>query len=350
MHQRENKRTIIIKVNPEDPEDKKIEKAADVIRKGGLVAFPTETVYGLGANALDKKAVVRIFKAKGRPMDNPLIVHVSDMKMVNTIAEMNYVAEKLAREFFPGPITLIVDRKETVPPEVTAGLKTVAIRMPSHQVALKLIKMSGTPIAAPSANLAGKPSPTKAEHVIDDLYGKIDLIIDGGETNIGLESTVVDTTTYPVEILRPGGLPIEEIKKVVDVKPLGTEVSRVQLQAPKSPGMKYRHYAPEAELIVLYGRKEVVVREIKRMCKDMTEKGLKVGIVATKTEPYLGIKAEIVELGNEVVEVARKLFSSLRELDKRGVDVILAEGVEERDLGVAVMNRLRKASHRFYRV
>ena len=244
--------TIIIEVDPTNPEEKKLKRAAEIIRKGGLVAFPTETVYGLGANALNRKAVIKIFEAKGRPMDNPLIVHISDMKMIREIAKMNEIAERLAKKFFPGPITLVVDKKEVIPPEVTAGLETVAIRMPSHPIALKLIKVSGVPIAAPSANLAGKPSPTKTEHVIDDLYGKVDLILDGGETNIGVESTVVDTTVYPVEILRPGGLPIEEIRKVVDVKTFDRKVG-----VPKSPGMKYRHYAPEAELIVLYGKERM---------------------------------------------------------------------------------------------
>ncbi len=345
--QRTHRQTLVIEVNPADPEDNKIKRAAEVIRKGGLVAFPTETVYGLGANALDREAVIKIFRAKGRPLDNPLIVHVSDMKMINAIAEMNEVAEKLAKKFFPGPITLVVDKKEVIPSEVTAGLKTVAIRMPSHPIALKLIEVSGVPIAAPSANLAGKPSPTKAEHVIDDLYGKVDLIIDGGETNIGVESTVVDTTVYPVEILRPGGLPIEEIQKIVDVKTFGRKaVSKV----PKSPGMKYRHYAPEAELIVLYGKREDVIRKIRKICEELREKGLKVGIAATKTKPYSETEAEVVELGEELEEVAKNLFSSLRELDKRGVDIIIAEGVEERGLGIAVMNRLKKASHRFYRV
>ncbi len=342
----QNQKTLIIKVEPTNPEEKKLKKAAEIIQKGGLVVFPTETVYGLGANALDREAVIKIFEAKGRPLDNPLIVHVSEMRMVKAIAEMNEVAEKLAKKFFPGPITLVVDKKEIIPPEVTAGLKTVAIRMPSHPIALKLIEVSGVPIAAPSANLAGKPSPTKAEHVIDDLYGKVDLIIDGGETKIGVESTVVDTTVHPVEILRPGGLPIEEIQKVVDVKIFDRKV-----EIPKSPGMKYRHYAPEAELIVLYGKRKDVVRKIREMSEELKEKGLRVGIVATKTNPYSGIDAEILELGETLEEIAKNLFSSLRELDKRGVDIIIAEGVEEKRLGIAIMNRLKKASgNRFYRV
>ncbi|MBO8182617.1 MAG: threonylcarbamoyl-AMP synthase [Archaeoglobus sp.] len=335
--------TEILKVDPKNPEKEKLEKAAEVIREGGLVAFPTETVYGLGANALDKKAVTKIFRAKQRPMDNPLIVHISDMGMARRIAELNEVAEKLAKEFFPGPLTLVVPKKEVVPAEVTAGLDTVAIRMPSHPIALKLIEAAKVPIAAPSANLAGKPSPTKAEHVIEDLYGRIDLIIDGGETNIGVESTVLDTTT--LEILRPGGLPIEEIRKLVDVK-----VFKGKVEVAKSPGMKYRHYAPDAELIVFYGKRDDVVEKIKKLSGELVRKGLRVGIAATNLQPYSELNAEVIELGNSIEEVAKNLFSCLRELDKKA-DVIIAEGVEEKGIGLAVMNRLMKASAgKFYRV
>lgn len=340
----------IIGVDVKDLEDlrsleEKLKKAARLIRKGGLVAFPTETVYGLGANALDREAVRRIFKVKERPMDNPLIVHVSDMKMAESVAEMNEVALRLARKFFPGPLTLVVQKKELIPPEVTAGLKTVAIRMPCHAVALKLIELAEVPIAAPSANLAGKPSPTKAEHVIEDLGERIDLIIDGGETNIGVESTVIDTTVHPLEVLRPGGLPLEKIRELADVR----EVDGFkEVTAPKSPGMKYRHYAPNAELMVFYGKKDDVRRRIEEKCLELSKKGFKVGILAMDSEAYSGLEAEVVEIGTSVEEAAKNLFSALRELD-RTADVIIAEGVEEKGLGWAVMNRLKKAG-KFYRV
>jgi L-threonylcarbamoyladenylate synthase len=334
----------ILKIDPKKPDERKLLKAADVIREGGLVAFPTETVYGLGANALDKDAVTRIFKAKRRPKDNPLIVHISDMEMAEKIAEMNEVADKLAEKFFPGPLTLVIPKKEVVPAEVTAGLKTVAIRMPSHPIALKLIELAKVPIAAPSANLAGKPSPTKADHVIEDLYDRVDLIIDGGETDIGVESTVVDATVYPVEVLRPGGLPLEEIRELVEVK-----LPRRKVRTPKSPGMKYRHYAPDAELIVFYGKRNDLPGKIRKKARELEERGLKVGIVATDSKPYSDVSAEIVELGDSIELVAKNLYSALRELDKRA-DVIIAEGVEERGLGLAVMNRLRKASAKFYRI
>ena len=337
--------TEVLKVDPLNPDKEKIRKAAEIIRKGGLVAFPTETVYGLGANALDRRAVTKIFKAKGRPMDNPLIVHVSSIKMAEEIAYLNEIAESLSKKFFPGPLTLVVRKKEVIPDEVTAGLETVAIRMPSHPVALKLIEMAQVPIAAPSANLAGKPSPTKAEHVMEDLQGKVDLILDTGETEIGVESTVVDTTTYPVEVLRPGGLPIEDIRKIVEVR-----MFKGKVEVPKSPGMKYRHYAPDAELIVFYGRRRAVKEKIKKLVTELEGKGLKVGVVATDSQAYSELKAEVVEVGNSVEEVAKNLFSSLRELDRR-VDVIVAEGVEEKGIGLAVMSRLRKASAgKFYRV
>ncbi|AGK60726.1 translation factor SUA5 [Archaeoglobus sulfaticallidus PM70-1] len=341
------KKTRIIKVNPENPEEDRIMAGAEIIKNGGLVAFPTETVYGLGANALDRKAVLGIYKAKERPADNPLIVHVCNKDMIEDIAELNDVAEKLIKRFFPGPLTVVVKKKECIPQEVTAGLDTVAIRMPDNKVALKLIELSEVPISAPSANLAGKPSPTKAEHVIEDLYGRIDAILDGGPTNIGLESTVVDTTVYPVELLRPGGLSVEELEKVVDIK-----IPELDEGIPRSPGMKYRHYAPSAELIVIYGKREDVVSKIIKTAGQLIDKSnKKIGLVVSDSEPYKDIDVEIVEIGRSVEEVARNLFSALRELDRRGIDLIIAEGVEEKGLGLAVMNRLKKASnYRIFRV
>jgi L-threonylcarbamoyladenylate synthase len=338
-------RTKIIRVNPDNPEEEKIVVAANIIRKGGLVAFPTETVYGLGANGLDGEAVRKIFVAKKRPMDNPLILHVSGVDMIEEIAEVNETARKLINEFFPGPLTLVMRKKDVVPPEVTAGLDTVAVRMPSHPVAIKLIEMSELPIAAPSANLAGKPSPTKAEHVIEDLYERVDVIIDGGATDIGVESTVVDTTVYPVEVLRPGGLEVERIQEVVDIRIFSKSVD-----TPKSPGMKYRHYAPDARLFVLTGKREEIVEKITQLAEDFSKKGFRVGIAVTDPTPYKKMDAVVKEMGTSAEEVARNLFDVLRELD-RHADIIIAEGIEERGIGLAVMNRLKKASDsRIFRV
>ena len=328
-------KTRVVKVDPENPEEEKIRVAAEVIKKGGLVAFPTETVYGLGADALNERAVRKIFEVKGRPADNPLIVHVSSVEQIYEIAKPNEIAELLIKKFFPGPLTLVMENRK-VPKVTTAGLKTVAIRMPDHKIALRLIEMS-SPIAAPSANKSGKPSPTKAEHVLEDLGNLVDCIIDGGETKIGLESTVVDTTVYPVEILRPGAVTKEELEKYVDVK------FAEDFSVARSPGMKYKHYAPDAETIVLVGKDFLTKAE--EIAKDFLKKGYAVGVAG------VGVKErrdEIIyrNLGNTLEEVARKLFSVLRELDKE-CDVIIVQGVEEKGIGKAIMNRLYKAGRVF---
>ncbi|MDI9645812.1 MAG: L-threonylcarbamoyladenylate synthase [Archaeoglobales archaeon] len=322
----------IIKTNAEKPGEEILE-AAEYIKQGKLVAFPTETVYGLGADALNEKAVRRIFEVKGRPADNPLIVHVSRIEQIYEIAEPNDVAEELIEKFFPGPLTLVMKNKK-VPKIVTAGLETVAIRMPNHKVALKLIDYS-SPIAAPSANKSGKPSPTKAEHVLEDFNGEIECIIDAGETIIGLESTVVDTTVYPLEILRPGGVTKEEIERYFEVR-FAEEVG-----TPKSPGMKYRHYAPKAELIVLVG--DGFFEKALEVAKNFEKRGKRVGIAG------LGIKGEnCFNLGDSLQDFAKNLFKALRELDKK-CDLIIMQGVEEKGLGKAIMNRLKKAG-KIYRI
>lgn len=320
---------IVIKSDPEKPSED-IRIAADIIKKGGLVAFPTETVYGLGADALNEEAVNKIFKAKGRPMDNPIIVHVCNFDQFYEIAEVNEIAEKLMKVFFPGPLTLVVKNKK-VPKVVTAGLDTVAVRMPNHKVTLKLIELSETPIAAPSANKSGRPSPTKAEHVLEDFKSEIDCVIDAGETKIGLESTVVDTTVYPVEILRPGAINKEEIEKYVEV------VDAKPSSAPKSPGMKYRHYAPSCELIVLVGKS--FEERAYELAKEFEKKGYRVSIAG------MGVG---YDLGRTLEDFAKNLFKALRELEKKS-DVIIMQGVEEKGLGKAIMNRLKKAG-KVYRI
>jgi len=333
--------TVVINMR-EGFDKKKIKIAAKFIREGKLVAFPTETVYGLGADALNEKAVKRIFEAKGRPADNPLIVHIADFEQLYELAkEVPREAKILAEHFWPGPLTIVLPKKSSVPKVTTGGLDTVAIRMPAHEIALGLIRASRRPIAAPSANISGKPSPTLAEHVVDDFYGRIECIIDGGEVKIGVESTVLDLTTKPPTLLRPGGLPLEEIEKVIGKVKVHPVVKGKAVDIAKAPGMKYKHYAPNAQVIVIEGSREKVKEKIKELLNDYKRRGVKVGVMATgdfyEADAY-------INLGNSEEEIARNLFRALRELDKSGVDIILAEGIEEKGLGLAVMNRLRKAA------
>ena len=344
------KQTIVLKVNPRKPNIKKVQVAADLIRKGGLVAFPTETVYGLGADALNSKAVLALFEAKKRPLDNPPIVHVENMSDVRRLAEqVPLKAERLMKEFWPGPLTLIFKRSEKVPDVTVAGLETIAIRMPQHAVALALIKESNCPIAAPSANLAGKPSPTSAKHVLVDLNGRIDAILDGGPTRIGVESTVLDLSVDPPQVLRPGGASLEALRRVlVDVKlhPFVVAEKELSIEKARSPGMKHKHYAPKAEVIVVEGAIPAVLAKVKELSESYGLKGLRVGILATD-ETIRGYEADVVKsLGSRfnLDVVAQNLFSLLREFDAEGVDVIIAESVPTEGLGLAVMNRLRKAS------
>jgi L-threonylcarbamoyladenylate synthase len=342
--------TLWIKVNPQNPQINAIRIAANVIREGGLVAFPTETVYGLGANALDSNAVTNIFKAKERPADNPVIVHIANKKYLGRLARsVPPKAERLATKFWPGPLTLVLKRSNMVPDVTVAGLDTVGIRMPSNKIALALIRMSGVPIAAPSANRAGRPSPTTAQHVIDDLAGRIDVVLDGGSTRVGVESTVIDMTSRIPQILRPGGTSFEKLKAVLGEAKLHpatlTEKPVTSLRA-RAPGMKHRHYAPKAEMILVEGDPGKVVRRVKELAAISMADGKKVGVLATD-ESVSSYDADVLKsLGsrNNPAEVARNLFRLLREFDEEEVDIILAEGVPPRGLGLAVMNRLRRAA------
>ncbi|MEM2865847.1 MAG: L-threonylcarbamoyladenylate synthase [Candidatus Hadarchaeales archaeon] len=343
-------KTLVLKVDPRNPDPEKIEVAAKKLREGGLVAFPTETVYGLGADALNPKAVLSLFEAKKRPLDNPPIVHVGNPEELHRLAvEVPPQAERLVERFWPGPLTLVLKRSPSVPSVTTCGLETIALRMPNHAVALALIRRSGTPVAAPSANLAGRPSPTRAEHVLQDLEGRIDLILDAGPTAVGVESTVLDLTVTPPQILRPGGTPREALEEVlgeVFFHPSALAEREVEVERAKSPGMKHRHYAPSAEMWVVEGEPEAVEEKLSELAGELKRKGKKVGILATE-ETLSRCRAEAsASLGRrgEPREAARRLFGALRELEAQGVEVILAEGVPLRGLGVAVMNRLRKAS------
>lgn len=340
--------TKILKIDPIYPESDNIKEAAEIIIKGGVVAFPTETVYGLGANALDEKAIEKIFTAKGRPQDNPLIVHIGSIsqlkELVKSVPEQ---AHLLMEKFWPGPLTLIFNRTDIIPDRITGGLSTVAIRMPNHNIALELIKQSGLPIAAPSANTSGKPSPTNALHVIHDLSGKIDMIIDGGSTGVGLESTVLDISGDVPTILRPGGITIEDLLTVLPRveydKAIEVENSNI---IPKSPGQKYKHYSPDAKMIIVQGSVDEIIRKTLELLREYESQGLKVGIMATKQTHNAYKNGSILIVGdrNYPETVAANLFYTLRKFDEMKVDIIIAEAVEEKGIGKAIMNRMRKAA------
>ena len=324
----------IVKTITHTEEDKKIyEQAGKILRDGGLVAFPTETVYGLGADALDEKASAKIYAAKGRPSDNPLIVHIADVNALYDLAsEVPEKALVLAEKFWPGPLTMILKKQDKVPDSITGGLGTVAIRMPSHPVAAELIRRSGVYIAAPSANTSGKPSPTRAEHVINDLSGRIDMIIQDDTVDIGVESTIIDLSEEVPTILRPGYITqamFEEAigKTIIDPAIMGSLKEGV---VPKEPGMKYKHYAPKAEMIIFQGEPENIKLA-------MAEEKMK--------RNFFGQRVEIIVFDNEHPETAaHEFFARLRECDKKNVDVILAAALREDGIGFAVMNRMFKSA------
>ena len=343
-------KTLVLKVDPQRPDKKKIDIAANLIRKGGIVAFPTETVYGLGADALNAKAVAAVFKAKKRPFDNPPIVHVSDLKDVYRLTtDVPPRARRLMTEFWPGPLTLIFRHSKIVPDVTVAGLDTIAIRMPKHNVALALIEESDCPISAPSANLSGKPSPTTVEHVLEDLDGRINAILDAGPTSIGVESTVLDLTVDPPQVLRPGGTSYEALKERlgnVTLSPFAVAEQALPVGKARSPGVKHKHYAPKADVVVVEGELSAVVGRVRELVGSYGEDGRKVGVLATD-ETISSYKADVLKsLGSrsDLAGLARNLFRLLREFDEEGADVIVAEGVPIEGLGLAVMNRLRKAS------
>lgn len=340
--------TIIGKMNSDNLDLEVIKKGANIIRSGGIVAFPTETVYGLGANSFDLKAIDNIFVAKGRPQDNPLIIHVSSIEEVHPLVQqIDEKAKLLMKKFWPGPLTLIFKKSQKVSTKLTGGLDTVAIRMPKHNVALSLIKHSKVPIAAPSANTSGRPSPTEAAHVIEDMYGKIDMIIDGGSTGIGVESTVLDLSSNVPTILRPGGVSLEQLLDVFPKVNYDQSILRDDDEiVPKSPGQKYRHYAPRAKMIVYTGDLENITSTITKRAHELTLDGKFVGIMATEeTKDYYKVGKTIVVGSRARKEtIAHNLFKVLREFDNLGVDVILGEGVDLEGIGTAIMNRLKKAS------
>lgn len=347
-------KTQIYKIDPNnrssDIEKDILKKAGEILASGGLVAFPTETVYGLGANALNDDAVRGIFTAKGRPSDNPLIVHIAKEEDIYPLVEaVPQKAKKLIRDFWPGPLTIILKSSLKVARTVSAGLSTIAIRMPAHPIALELIKNSGVPVAAPSANVSGRPSPTTAQHVEEDLTGKIDVIIDGGSAGVGLESTVIDLTTEVPVILRPGGITKEQLEKSIGCVEIDKHLEE-EKEKPRSPGMKYKHYAPKAPLYIAKGSEEEVVQKIKEAVSSYKSNGLRVGVLTNDKHKELFSDAIVFSLGDELnlSELAANLYIGLREFDKTMVDIIIAEGYEEDGVGLAIMNRMKKAAGNKY--
>lgn len=340
--------TQIIKIDEENIDLALVEKAGGIIKLGGLVAFPTETVYGLGGDALNPESSKKIYAAKGRPSDNPLIVHIAEFaaleKIVSSIPES---AKLLADRFWPGPLTMILPKSDAVPMETTGGLNTVAIRMPVHKTALEFIKAAGGYVAAPSANLSGKPSPTCAKYVIQDMDSRIEAIIDGGDVEIGLESTIVDLTSEVPMILRPGYITADDISGVlgkVDIDK--TILDGDCLDKPKAPGMKYKHYAPKGDLSIVTGDAKCVVEKINSLCDEANRNGKKTGVIATD-ENLLSYKADVIKtIGKRDDEdtIAHRLYSILREFDDENVEVIFSESFEVSGIGQAIMNRLLKAA------
>jgi len=336
--------------------EKDIQDAAEEIRKGNLVLFPTETVYGIGANALDKNAVKKIFVAKGRAQDNPLIAHVSNMQMVESIVEnIGALEKKLIEKFWPGPLTIIFKRKsqEVIPNIVTANLDTVGVRMPSNLIAQKLIEKAGVPIAAPSANVSGKPSGTKVEDIIAELDEKIAYVLDGGMTDIGLESTVIKVEEDKINILRPGKITKEQLEEVAKEVEVDKHVlGRVeQNEVVSSPGMKYRHYAPNTKCIMIYSKDEQkMIEKINEMIGQMQQENKKVLVIGRKAHFNSYCTEKKWNMGETLEEVAKNIFTLLRKVDKEQVDLVIIEGVGEKELGLAITNRLIRACAYHYLV
>lgn len=341
--------TCYWKLQNNEQDQKVMVKAAAFIQAGEVVAFPTETVYGLGANGLNSEAVAKIFAAKGRPNDNPLILHIADVKDVEPLTTgLNENAKALMQAFWPGPLTLVINKSEIVPDAVSAGLPTVAVRFPSNKFAQQLIKACGCPVAAPSANISGRPSPTNAQDVWEDMQGKVAAILDGGNCGIGLESTVVDTTEPVPVILRPGGITYEMLTEVLGAVEIDPALQGDSNYKPKAPGMKYRHYAPKSAMYLLEGE---VASCLPQCVENALNAGKRVGVLCSKSTAHALAQNEnasgnllVASWGESLEELAANLFYLLRDFDRTMPDVILAEGVSESGIGLAVMNRMRKAA------
>lgn len=341
-------KTEIIRIQEDNVDEVALKRAGEILKQGGLVAFPTETVYGLGGDALNKESSHKIYAAKGRPSDNPLIVHIARLEdLYPIVSEVTEEAIQIANAFWPGPLTIILPKSDKVPYETTGGLDTVAVRMPSHPIAQKLIAYGGGYVAAPSANTSGKPSPTIAKYVTEDMDGKIEMIIDGGEVGIGIESTIIDMTVTPPQILRPGYITEDMLEDVLgkvdaDITMMHADTG----QAPKAPGMKYRHYAPCGELTIVEGEPQAVVAYINKQAGQDRNLGEKVGIIATEeliTEYSADVIKSVGQRSDEE-QIARRLYTILREFDDEQVTKIYSEGFKTDGFGQAIMNRLLKAA------
>ena len=338
----------LIRIDEQHMDMALIKEAGDVIRAGGLVAFPTETVYGLGGDALNPMSSEKIYRAKGRPSDNPLIVHIADMDALDAIVqEIPESAVKLAKRFWPGPLTMIMRKSDLVPYETTGGLDTVAVRMPVNRIAQELIRASGGYVAAPSANLSGRPSPTLAKYVVQDMDGRIDMIIDGGDVEIGLESTIVDLTVGKPTVLRPGYITKQMLEQIfAAVEEDSTMMRDDSGQTPKAPGMKYRHYAPKGDLTVVYGDTESVIAYINAQVNLLRHDNKITGVIATDASiaHYCADVCKSVGERQDEETIAKELYRILREFDDDNVDIIFAEAFDENGIGQAIMNRLLKAA------
>lgn len=343
-------KTKVKQINKDNFSQSEFEEASEILRNGGLVAFPTETVYGLGGDGLLSSAAKKIYTAKGRPSDNPLIIHIASMDDLMELTDVvSEKANKLAKAFWPGPLTMIFPKSDKVPYGTTGGLDTVAVRMPNHPVALELIRTSGVLIAAPSANTSGRPSPTKAEHVVEDLDGKIDMIIDGGEVGIGIESTIVDMTSEVPTILRPGYITKDMLEKEIGEVAIDKAILSKGVKdglKPKAPGMKYKHYAPKGDLTLYKGLQSEVVDRINKDSAQKKAKNYKVGVIATEETKEMYQADYVMSIGsrNDEESIARNLYGILREFDHLEVEYIFGECFSKNNLGQAIMNRLLKAA------
>jgi L-threonylcarbamoyladenylate synthase len=329
--------TQVLELDPERPQQDAIKRAASIIRDGGLVAFPTETVYGLGADAMNENAVQKIFEAKGRPSDNPCIVHVAGRRMLEDVSvDIDAKAELLIKNFWPGPLTLVLGRKPDVPSSVSAGLSTIAVRMPNNRIALELIQAAGVPIAAPSANSSGRPSPTTASHVLDDLAGRVDLVLDGGDTKIGIESTVLDMTSDPPIILRPGWITKEMLRSVIGT--VGDSASEEDLR--RSPGTRHRHYSPRAKVILV---EHSLTQQIEKLCLEHLNRG-SVGFIGHSRLSINNESFYPIYLDADADKYAHSIYWALREIDSKNPEIIIVEGINDEGVGASVMDRLRRAA------
>ena len=339
--------TTIVRMTEDSIDEEAIKLAGSILKKGGLVAFPTETVYGLGGNAYDPGASKKIYAAKGRPSDNPLIVHIAKTEDLGMIAEsIPDLAWTLAERFWPGPLTMILPKKADLPKETTGGLDTVAVRFPSNKIACALIREAGGFVAAPSANLSGRPSTTKAEHVIHDMDGRIDMIIDGGECAIGLESTIIDLTEETPVILRPGYYNIQNLSEVAGEVRADKNIGLKKDLPPKAPGMKYRHYAPKAELILVAGERTHVAEKINELVGKAGREGKRPAVICSQETKDLYAGCPVYSPGSfeKEEEIAHRLFACLREIDETDADIIYSEMFDTPNIGRAIMNRLKKAA------